>query len=738
MTKVDVVLYYVNISAIYHGGVHMKKRSIKWTGAFLAMTLLVADAIPVLASQTDLQQGNVLYVEDVHVDLFQYGNYPKQSTTSYKGTTTNLADAKEALVHGLQNVEEEIDISEYGIRSTEITALYQDAINENPELFYISDSFTYSYLTVANTVEVVYPTYSGTKEEISSQKLEFTDAVSEAMKEICLEDTNGDLLSDTEIVLQIHDYLAKHANYHEDAMVNLEQYPKAHTAYGILVEKTGVCDGYSLAFSYLAEVCYGIDAMVVGSDSMQHAWNIVELDNDYYHIDVTWDDPVFTNEEIYPYYVSHESFLCSDDAMSAMGYEGWISNGIACQSTLYDTAFGKDIGGDFANSSVNGYLNDEWYFLYLGNGIYKYSEENGYTGELVKSDSSIISMAVGNNGIYYTYYGDDHLYRYNPITDEVVGETYSDISNSVNIGFEGDVLYIGQIDGTKIATSFTRTVFDTPEMPETPETPNIPVEEIRLSKSLLILTRNGKHQLSVTAILPDHATEDKTVQWKSADTSVAMVSNDGTVTYIGEGRTIITAQCGSATASCVVSCQNVSSTAGWRNYGTGDWCFIDANGAVVTGWYMTGGKWYYSAEDGVMQTGWILVDNKWYLLNSSGAMQTGWVYSSGKWYYLNTGGAMQTGWLYNGGKWYYLNASGAMQTGWVLVGGKWYYLNTSGAMQTGWLYNGGKWYYLNTSGEMLTGWQWINGTWYYLYENGAMAANTWIGPYYVDASGAWR
>ena len=38
---------------------------------------------------------------------------------------------------------------------------------------------------------------------------------------------------------------------------------------------------------------------------------------------------------------------------------------------------------------------------------------------------------------------------------------------------------------------------------------------------------------------------------------------------------------------------------------------------------------------------------------------------------------------------------------------------------------------------MLTGWQQIGGKWYYLQSNGAMAADTWIDNYYVDASGAW-
>ena len=50
-----------------------------------------------------------------------------------------------------------------------------------------------------------------------------------------------------------------------------------------------------------------------------------------------------------------------------------------------------------------------------------------------------------------------------------------------------------------------------------------------------------------------------------------------------------------------------------------------------------------------------------------------------------------------------------------------------------------KWYYLGAAndGSMKTGWQLVNGSWYYINPgNGDMAANQWIGNYYVGGSGA--
>ena len=64
-------------------------------------------------------------------------------------------------------------------------------------------------------------------------------------------------------------------------------------------------------------------------------------------------------------------------------------------------------------------------------------------------------------------------------------------------------------------------------------------------------------------------------------------------------------------------------------------------------------------------------------------------------------------------------------------------MNSSGAMETGWVYLDGYWYYFNDSGAMETGWIYTGGYWYYLYSDGKMAADTYIGDYYVNASGAW-
>ena len=70
-----------------------------------------------------------------------------------------------------------------------------------------------------------------------------------------------------------------------------------HTAYGALIEKKAVCDGYALAFNLLARRA-GIPCLMVSGmvDGYCHGWNLVKVNGNLRYIDVTWDDPVYMSK----------------------------------------------------------------------------------------------------------------------------------------------------------------------------------------------------------------------------------------------------------------------------------------------------------------------------------------------------------------------------------------------------------------------------------------------------------
>ncbi len=101
-----------------------------------------------------------------------------------------------------------------------------------------------------------------------------------------------------EKLMGISEYLQDRVVY-DHSVLDAGTEPKyfaAHNAYGALVNGRAVCDGIAAAFALIADrlgiectVVCGRAARKVESTVEDHAWNIVRIGADYYHVDVTWD-----------------------------------------------------------------------------------------------------------------------------------------------------------------------------------------------------------------------------------------------------------------------------------------------------------------------------------------------------------------------------------------------------------------------------------------------------------------
>lgn len=99
-----------------------------------------------------------------------------------------------------------------------------------------------------------------------------------------------DGMTDYEKELALHDYLVTNCCYSEETVQSPDS--DIYRAYGALVNHDAVCNGYAEALQLLF-LCCGIHSeFVIGkADGVDHAWNLVELDGKWYHLDATWDDP---------------------------------------------------------------------------------------------------------------------------------------------------------------------------------------------------------------------------------------------------------------------------------------------------------------------------------------------------------------------------------------------------------------------------------------------------------------
>ncbi len=102
------------------------------------------------------------------------------------------------------------------------------------------------------------------------------ESVNEAMSRI------SPTMSDLEKALVLHDYVVEKATYRKGV-------DGQYDAWGILAYGRGVCHAYTNAYDLLLSLC-GIENYHVSSDEMNHIWNLVKIDGDWYHVDCTWDD----------------------------------------------------------------------------------------------------------------------------------------------------------------------------------------------------------------------------------------------------------------------------------------------------------------------------------------------------------------------------------------------------------------------------------------------------------------
>lgn len=88
----------------------------------------------------------------------------------------------------------------------------------------------------------------------------------------------------------IHDYIINNADYDILKTKNKDDNTyRSSTAYGVLVQGYGICSGYSDAMAIFLDKLNIINYKISND---QHIWNLVYLDGEWLHLDLTWDDPI--------------------------------------------------------------------------------------------------------------------------------------------------------------------------------------------------------------------------------------------------------------------------------------------------------------------------------------------------------------------------------------------------------------------------------------------------------------
>lgn len=213
---------------------------------------------------------------------------------------------------GLQNGQAKVtyttnDSRQYG-DIDKIMSITQSVLQDSPYLNYM-ESFEIKERGGSSVIIEINFNYKFTQQEVRTM----IAAVEEKSLEI-IQKVIKPGMTDLQKERALHDYIVLNTSY-DYANYQSNTIPReSYTAYGVLIQEVGVCQGYASAMQKLLTMA-GIEArMVTGTGISKngpepHGWNKVKIDGQWYHLDATWDDPV---PDI-PGTVSHKYFNLTND-----------------------------------------------------------------------------------------------------------------------------------------------------------------------------------------------------------------------------------------------------------------------------------------------------------------------------------------------------------------------------------------------------------------------------------------
>ncbi|MDD7463510.1 MAG: transglutaminase-like domain-containing protein [Anaerococcus sp.] len=134
-----------------------------------------------------------------------------------------------------------------------------------------------------------------------------------------IKDNITDDMTDLEKTKLIHDFIVKRNSYNTGDGNDKSGGYSIYSPASILFGKGGVCNAYATLFdkmSGMAGLRTYYSTGVIKGDGQLHIWNMVKIDDDWYNIDLTWDDPILTSDKKIineKDFVAYDFFLVSDE-----------------------------------------------------------------------------------------------------------------------------------------------------------------------------------------------------------------------------------------------------------------------------------------------------------------------------------------------------------------------------------------------------------------------------------------
>ena len=458
----------------------------------------------------------------------------------FDGFSTELIDK---VAKAMFSYSANVDISSFNISTKDTVALFSAIAKYYPSEYSILSRSDFTYRIV----------YSPSRKIITGIRFYYDNTLSSDAYQRRVKETNAAIealvaktkgMNDFEKALYVHDYIILNCEYDLD-LLNLikaegtldgEVYSERYTEYSVLVNGTGICGSYALAYRAVMNAC-GVECLYLSSKAMNHAWNMIKLDGKWYHVDCCWDDPTPDR-----YGEARRTyFLRTDDEIMELNHYSWTPNEYKATSSKYSAM------PRYADT-VQKYENGSWYFLESGS-LYK-TDSCGNNRRLV-SPMTATTFDVESGEIYYSY--GRGIYDLNEKSGASTLSYY--LPDNVS-GTSREYTYLRNlyVDGDSVTTY--RGIYKENEYEYIKNTQkNIlgTVNGIKLNHSSLTLGFLETQQLVLTLSQGDDICTIDNPLWVADDDSVAALRLGGKITGKHNGTMNVTAYFGGMSASCAVT-----------------------------------------------------------------------------------------------------------------------------------------------------------------------------------------
>ena len=291
------------------------------------------------------KNGNIILS---HEGIIQEGAIgPKKTSVVLK------EEWEQGLVELVENSGAVLDVSALGIPADQISDVVMLFLNRHPEYYWLCfESCDVENGFAVTLYEVQIPSMGKDGNYIyGSDADNLEHAIDEALAVI----KPG--MTDLDKALALHDYLVLHIAYAYKDYINGSLGGNVYNIYGALQEGKAVCQGYAYAY-YILLNNVNIENRMVVSNNMNHAWNMLKIGGKWYHVDVTWDDPVW---DILGR-VRHEYFMLSDAAIKEKEHYDWSSYDPEQETPVADSDKYKDYFWGNVNAAM-WYQDGYWYYM---------------------------------------------------------------------------------------------------------------------------------------------------------------------------------------------------------------------------------------------------------------------------------------------------------------------------------------------------------------------------------------